>query len=72
MVDVGIFNVEILYLVDGIFIYLKLMEFCIDFAKTGCMSFLVTFVTGNFFGSNFVLGFDWKGLWGLVNLEGFL
>jgi hypothetical protein len=28
---------------------LKLMEFGIDFAKTGRMSFLVAFVTGNVF-----------------------
>jgi len=27
------FNVKILYLVDGIFIYLELMKFSIDFAE---------------------------------------
>ena len=57
MVSVGDFNVKILYLVDGIFIYLELMKFGIDFAEMRCMSFLVTFVTGDIFGVKFLFGF---------------
>jgi len=53
MVSICGFNIKILYLVDGIFIYLELMKFGIDLAETGCMSFLITFVTGNVFGVKF-------------------
>jgi len=51
------FNIKILYLVDGLFIYLKLMKFGIDLAEAGCVSFLVIFVTGNVFWVKFWFGF---------------
>jgi hypothetical protein len=50
-------NVEILYLVDGIFIYLEFMKFGIDLAETGCMSFLVTLIIGNVFWIKFCFRF---------------
>ena len=41
--------IYILYLIDGFFIYLELMKFSIDFAKTRCMFFLIIFVICNVF-----------------------
>jgi hypothetical protein len=63
-------NVEILYLVDGIFIYLEFMKFGIDLAETGCMSFLVTFITGNVFGVKFCFGFRLERFMGLGKFVG--
>jgi hypothetical protein len=57
VVSVCSLNVEILYLVDGVFIYLEFLKFSIDFAETGCMSFLVAFITGNVFGVKFCFRF---------------
>ena len=70
MVSVYGFNVKILYLVDGIFIYLELMKFGIDFAETGCMSFLVAFITGNVSGVKFCFRFRLERFVGLGKFVG--
>jgi len=48
------------------------MKFGVDLAETGCMTFLVTFVTGNVFGVKFCLRFRLKGFVGLSKFVGFL
>ena len=70
VVSVCGFNVKILYLVDDIFIYLELMKFSIDLAETRCMSFMVTFVTGNVFRVKFWFGFWLKRFVGLGKFIG--
>ena len=72
VVSVCSVNVEILYLVDDIFIYLKLMKFGIDFPEMRCMSFLVTFVTGNVLGVKFCFGFWLERSLGLGKFIGLL
>jgi hypothetical protein len=47
------------------------MKFGIDLAETGCMSFLVTFITGNVFGVKFCFGFRLERSVGLGKFVGF-
>jgi hypothetical protein len=70
VVSVCSLNVEILYLVDGIFIYLEFMKFSIDLVEMRCMSFLVTFITGNVFWVKFCFRFRLERFVGLGEFVG--